>query len=100
VIGEAVDTAVTLGWALLAWVVVLAAVLTVVLLAAAVTGALAVRGAWRGAAGAWGWIRARTGTGPRRALEAPVSAELTSQVPRVPGTAERRSEIQSRKEAA
>lgn len=71
-IGEAVDTLFTLGWALLAWVLVLAAAGTVVLLAAAVTGALAVRGAWRGLAGAW---RAHSGSlAAVRALHALQSA--------------------------
>jgi len=100
VIGEAVDTLLTLGWALLAWVVVLAAAGTIVLLAAAVTGALAVRGAWRAAVGAWRWLGARTAAGPRKALEGPRSPELGSRVPVVPETAERHSEPKPRKEAA
>lgn len=50
--GEAVDVAVTLGWWLVGWIVVLGAVLTVVLLAVGAVGAWAVRGAWR-------WLRNR-----------------------------------------
>lgn len=46
-IGEAVDTAITLGWALAAWIAVLAAVGSVVLLAGTAVGMWAVRGAWR-----------------------------------------------------
>ncbi|MEU3283358.1 hypothetical protein, partial [Streptomyces antibioticus] len=99
-IGEVVDTGVALGWALAAWIVVLAAAGTVVLLAGAVTGAFAVRGAWRGVVGAWGWLDARTRTRPRRALSARLTAELCSRDSTVPGTAERRSELQPRKEVA
>ena len=52
-IGEAIDTALTLGWALIAWIAVLATVGTIALLAAAVTGAWAWRAAWRAVRGAW-----------------------------------------------
>jgi hypothetical protein len=54
VIAEAIDTAVTLGWALLAWLAVLAAVATIVVLAVAAGGVWAVRAAWRASAGPWG----------------------------------------------
>lgn len=46
-IAEAIDAAITLGWALAAWIVVLAAAAAVVLLAGTVVGVWAVRGAWR-----------------------------------------------------
>lgn len=46
-IGEVVNTAITLGWALAAWITVLAAVGAVVLLAGTAVGMWAVRGAWR-----------------------------------------------------
>ncbi|MEU3283347.1 hypothetical protein, partial [Streptomyces antibioticus] len=77
-IGEVVDTGVALGWALAAWIVVLAAAGTVVLLAGAVTGAFAVRGAWRGVVGAWGWLCGRWSASQpvkaRRELQPPLSA--------------------------
>jgi hypothetical protein len=47
VIAEAIDTAVTLGWALAAWIAVIAAVTSIVLLAGTAVGMWAVRGAWR-----------------------------------------------------
>lgn len=47
-IGEAIDTAITLGVALLAWIVVAAAVGTVVLLGAAAAAAWAVKTLRRG----------------------------------------------------
>jgi hypothetical protein len=47
VIAEAIDTAITLGWALAAWIAVLAAVASIVLLAGTAVGMWAVRGAWR-----------------------------------------------------
>lgn len=46
-IAEALDTLITLGWAALAWLTVLAAVVSVVLLAGTAVGAWAVRGLWR-----------------------------------------------------
>lgn len=46
-IAEAVDTLVTLGWALAAWIAVLAAVAAVVLLAGAALGAWAAGVVWR-----------------------------------------------------
>ncbi|MFC9686838.1 hypothetical protein [Streptomyces sp. NPDC056948] len=46
-IAEAIDTVLTLGWALLAWVAVLAAVGSIVILAAIATGAWTVRLVWR-----------------------------------------------------
>lgn len=50
-IGEAIDTAITLGVALLVWIVVAAAVGTVVLLGAAAGAAWAVKALWRRSAG-------------------------------------------------
>lgn len=53
-IGEAVDTMFTLGWALLAWIVI-----------AAMLGTLFLLGAVAGVWGAWRWLRARlTGRKP------------------------------------
>lgn len=46
-IAEAIDTVITLGWALLAWVAVLAAVASVVLLAGTAAGMWAGRVLWR-----------------------------------------------------
>lgn len=46
-IGEAIDTLITLGWAVLAWIAVLSAVASIVLLAGTAVGMWAVRGAWR-----------------------------------------------------
>lgn len=54
-IAEAIDTAYSIGWAITAWIIVIAAVATIGLIAAAVTGACvwkaarqAYRKAWRG----------------------------------------------------
>ncbi|MFI9340001.1 hypothetical protein ACIG0D_01795 [Streptomyces sp. NPDC052773] len=52
-IAEAIDTLITLGWAALAWLTVLAAVTAIVLLAGTAVGAWAVRLAWRTARPAW-----------------------------------------------
>jgi len=46
---EAIDVAVTLGWALAAWVIVLAAGVTVGLLVGCAVAAWIVRGVWRAA---------------------------------------------------
>jgi len=51
VIGEAIDTAITLGVALLVWIVVAAAVGTVILLGAAAGAAWAVKALWRRSTG-------------------------------------------------
>jgi len=48
-IAEAVDTLITLGWALLAWLAVAAAVASIILLAAIALGWWAIRGLWRAA---------------------------------------------------
>jgi hypothetical protein len=47
VIAEAIDTGTRIGWAIVAWIAVGAAVLTVCLFTVVLTGAWAVRGAWR-----------------------------------------------------
>lgn len=47
-IGEAIDTALTLGWWLLGWAVVLGVVGTIVLLTLAALGGWAAAGLWRG----------------------------------------------------
>jgi hypothetical protein len=47
VIAEAIDTGTRIGWAIVAWIAVGAAALTVVLFTAVLTGAWAMRGAWR-----------------------------------------------------
>lgn len=59
---EAIDTAITLGWSLLGWIIFLAAVGSILTLAAIATGAYGVRAVWRCATGpswALGRIRAR-----------------------------------------
>lgn len=53
VIAEAIDTGTRIGWAIVAWIAVGAAVLTVVLFTVVLTGAWAMRGAWRAARGVW-----------------------------------------------
>jgi multisubunit Na+/H+ antiporter MnhE subunit len=53
VIAEAIDTLITLGWAALAWLTVLAAVTAIVLLAGTAVGAWAVRAVWRTARPTW-----------------------------------------------
>ncbi|MFF8482365.1 hypothetical protein [Streptomyces antibioticus] len=59
-IGAALDTALTLGWWLAGWVMVLAAVLTIVLVAGGAVVAWAVRGVWRGVVGpCWAYGRSR-----------------------------------------
>lgn len=52
VIAEAIDTALTLGWALAVWIVLLAAVAGAALYAVVVTVACACRAVWRGVAAA------------------------------------------------
>ncbi|NUU26025.1 MAG: hypothetical protein HOV68_31680 [Streptomycetaceae bacterium] len=46
-IAEAIDTVVTLGWALAGWVITLAVTASILAFAAIVTGAWGVRAAWR-----------------------------------------------------
>ncbi|HZF92042.1 hypothetical protein [Streptomyces sp.] len=52
-IAEAIDTLITLGWAALAWLTLLATVASILILAAAATGAWTARLAWRTARPAW-----------------------------------------------
>jgi hypothetical protein len=65
VIGEAVDTALTLGWALAVWIVLLAAVGTLAGWTVVVTVAWACRALWRACTAAWqgttgpAWARSR-----------------------------------------
>jgi hypothetical protein len=58
VIAEAIDTALTLGWALLGWITVLAVFGTICIFTAAATGAWTARLIWR-AAGGPAWARGR-----------------------------------------
>ncbi|MFF5984390.1 hypothetical protein ACFY78_36665 [Streptomyces olindensis] len=57
-IGEAIDTIITLGWALLGWIIVFAIAGTIIIFTALATGAYAGRGLWR-AAGRPAWARSR-----------------------------------------
>lgn len=69
---DAVDTLITLGWAVAAWLAVLAAVATVVLFAVTAVGAWALGALWRRTVGpSWrrGRLRARIHAG--RATRAP-----------------------------
>ena len=59
-IAEAIDTALTLGWALAGWVIFLATVAAILTLAAIVTGVYGVRALWRRTAGP-SWARGRFG---------------------------------------
>ena len=56
-IAEAIDTAYTIGTALLAWIAVAAAVVTVALVTAVLTGAWAWRTAWRGVTAAMSLVQ-------------------------------------------
>jgi hypothetical protein len=78
-IAEVVDTAIALGWALLAWIAVGAALGTLLLLGVA-------------AVVAWLWRIARRSTGARKGLKGPLasSAATSDQIPDPP--AERPSE--------
>lgn len=58
-IAEAVDTAITLGWALLGWIIFLATIGSILVLAAIATGTWTIRYAWRHTAGPT-WARSRT----------------------------------------
>jgi len=55
---EALDTAITLGWALLGWLIFFATVAAILTLAAIATGAWGVRTAWRRVARP-SWARSR-----------------------------------------
>lgn len=65
-IADAIDTAVTLGWALLAWIAVLAAVTSLVLLAGTAVGIWATRAVWHAARPAWTRSRLRARRTARR----------------------------------
>jgi hypothetical protein len=58
VIAEAIDTVITLGWALFGWIIVLAVFGTVVIFASLATGAYAARSLWR-VVGRPAWARSR-----------------------------------------
>ncbi|QJT04385.1 hypothetical protein G9272_32220 [Streptomyces asoensis] len=59
-IGEAIDTALTLGWWLLGWTVVFGVVGTIALLTLALLGGWAATGLWRGVVHpSWGYGRTR-----------------------------------------
>jgi hypothetical protein len=60
VIAEAIDTAITLAWALAGWVIFAATVAAILTLAAILTGAYGVRALWRRTAGP-SWARGRLG---------------------------------------
>lgn len=87
---EVVQVVVACGWWLAVWVVVLSATGTVGVLAAGGLVWWAARALLRSA------IRA---TGPRRPLNASLSAELPARDPSPPEPAERRSEPQLRRPA-
>lgn len=68
-IAEAIDTALTVGYALVGWVIFFATVAAILALAAIATGAWGVRAVWRRAVGpSWkrGRIRARIYVARRR----------------------------------
>jgi hypothetical protein len=66
VIAEAIDTGTRIGWAIVAWIAVGAAALTVVLFTAVLTGA-------------WAWRAVRRGvTGPLAAPQPPKAPDFTS----------------------
>ena len=84
-IGEAVDTLITLGWAAFWWLIFFATAASILTLAAIATGAWAARGAWRAVTGpSWRRGRVRAGILARRRVRAP----------------SRRTEPQSYREAA
>ncbi|KOG33312.1 hypothetical protein AQJ84_11255 [Streptomyces resistomycificus] len=97
-IGEAVDTVVTVGWALAAWIAALAFVAAVVLHSVVAAVWWAGRVLWRGV------TAALAATGPRTALSAPLTTEQPDAVPEPPAPAERRTAPHrpawARKEAA
>ncbi|MET7458495.1 hypothetical protein ABZT03_43145 [Streptomyces sp. NPDC005574] len=66
-ISDAIDTAITLGWALLAWIVLTSAVAVLALYAVAVVVGCVCVTVWRVARGVWRWLRrARRGAGDSR----------------------------------
>lgn len=68
---EAIDTAIHLGWALLGWIIFLAAVGSILVLSAIATGAYGARAVWRRAAGpSWRRSALRARIHARRATRA------------------------------
>ncbi|MET9815293.1 hypothetical protein [Streptomyces sp. NPDC006355] len=57
-IAEAIDTVITLGWALAGWIIVLAVFGTMLIFAGLATGAYAARALWH-AVGRPAWARSR-----------------------------------------
>lgn len=69
---EAIDTAVTLGWALAAWIAVLAAITTIAILGTGALLAISARALWRRTAGpSWARSRLRARIYARRRLKRP-----------------------------
>lgn len=69
---EAIDTLITLGWALCVWVVLVSAVAALILYAVVIVVWWAARSVWRGCRGAW------------RRLQSPRGASCGSRVVEVP----------------
>jgi hypothetical protein len=61
VIAEAIDTALTVGYALAGWVIFFATIAAILALAAIATGAWGVRAVWRRSVGP-SWARGRLGS--------------------------------------
>lgn len=84
-IAEAYDTVVTLGWALAAWIVALAAVATLALWTVAVTIAAAVRGLSRALSASVAAVQHRNalreGRGAQNAVDARTAARVSSGAP-------------------
>ena len=81
-IAEAVDTLITLGWALAGWLIFFATVASILTLAAIATGAWAARGAWRAVTGpSWRRGRVRAGNPCAAPSSRPQRAHRASDVP-------------------
>jgi hypothetical protein len=85
VIAEAVDAAVSVGWALLVWLLLLAVFATAALYTLVVTVWAVGRVIWRVLGGAWAAM------GPRTDSLAPLAAEQPTEYPEPPRAAERTS---------
>ena len=89
VIGEAFDTAVTLGLALRAWIALTAATVTLALVSLCVAVVWVCEGVWRGVAAA------AAAMGARNALSASLAASSPSEAPELlphpPGASQARS---------
>lgn len=71
-IAEAIDTAITIAWALAGWVIFFATVAAILALAAVATGAWGVRALWRRTAGpSWARGRLRARIHAHRRVQAP-----------------------------